>query len=116
MCKEKSMARQEVKTEGSLSFIKAKDLNDAGTTGVILRGTYLGAVPNNYNPEKSDFKFESVEDGSTVVINGAGNLGSLMGQVEAGSLLEIEYHGMEPMVSGKFKGTPAHQFKVFLDV
>lgn len=108
------MARQEV-TGGDIKFISAKALNDAGIKGSILQGTYLGSLPNRFNEGKSDYKFEAINGGGTVIINSAGNLGYLMSNVQPGELVEVEYQGMVPMSSGKFKGTAAHNFKVFIE-
>lgn len=94
------------KEGGSLEFISAKKLFDAGKTGsVVLEGTYEGAVPNQLT-EKEDFKF-TTDDGNTVIINSTGHLAYLMRDVSPGNACQVTYLGKE-----EYKGKQSHKFNV----
>ena len=59
---------------GSITFIRPAKLAEENKTGIILEGTYVESLPNQFNDQKSDYKFTD-EKGNMVVLNGAGNLG-----------------------------------------
>ncbi|MBV6514175.1 MAG: hypothetical protein FMNOHCHN_03765 [Ignavibacteriaceae bacterium] len=96
-----------------IRFIKPGDLAEAKTTGVILEGTYMGAIPNNYDNTKNDYKFLD-DNGQEVVINSTGSLAYQMKNVPVGSIVQITYEGMSKLTKGKMKGKEAHNFKVLV--
>jgi hypothetical protein len=108
---EVTFARVDGKQEmnnGPLTIIKAKELLDAGKTGVILTGTYIRSVQNKF--KKTDYIFAT--EGGDVLLNGNGSLDKQMKAVQAGELVQISYSGQFPMKEGDFKGKPAHVFVV----
>ena len=50
-----------------------------------------------------------------IVLNGAGNLGFKMKNVNAGDYVQISYNGKKEIAKGKMKGTMAHNFEVLRD-
>ena len=100
-------------TGGSIEFIRPKKLSDEGFEGVLFEGTYLESIPNKYDENKNDFKFEK-EGGDVVIINGAGNLGYRMKEVSPGDYCQVTYEGKKEITSGKYKGTPSHSFDVLI--
>ena len=102
----------DVKPENSgIKFIRASQLHKDGVTGELLQGTFVDSVPNTLDERKSDYKFE-LEDGSMVVVNGAGNLGFSMKFVDVGDFVQINYQGMQEIMKGPQKGRMAHNFTV----
>lgn len=100
-----------VRLDGSevkgITFISPTKLAKEGTTGIILEGTYLGAVMGRYG--KNDFRFQNLE-GDTVIINGGGNLEYNMKSVDVGTLVQVTYKGLRPMKSQP--GKTAHNFSI----
>lgn len=99
--------------ESSLSFIKASTLAAEGIKGVILEGEYIGAIKNNFDENKSDYKFQK-EDGSIVIVNSTGSLAHQMAKVEVGSFVRLEYDGKKKLTKGKMAGKEAHMFTVLV--
>lgn len=106
-------ARQftKISNESNITFVSASKLSEAGTTGVVAEGIYVGPKTNPNFPEKTDFELET-EDGATLIVNGAGNLGSQMKSVSPGDLIQISYLGKNEMKKGKYKGKLAHNFEI----
>ena len=103
---------KDVKSESAgIEFIRPSKLAEAGTTGVILEGTFVGSVPNSFDDQKLDYKFEK-EDGGLVILNGAGNLNYNMKQVDIGEYIRVSYEGKQEITKGAYKGRSAHNFKV----
>lgn len=100
-----------VKPVAALDFIDGKDLFEKDYTGEVLEGIYTGSMPNRFNKNKNDYKFE-LADGTTKIINGSGNLGYQMKDVALNSVVRISYQGKSPMTKGDFKGTLAHNWLV----
>lgn len=100
-------------SEKSIEFVRPSQLAKDEFEGVILEGTFVESLPNHFDETKSDFKFEK-EDGSVVVINGAGNLGYRMKAVSPGDYCQISYEGKKEIASGKMKGKSAHCFDVLI--
>jgi len=119
---------------GALVFVKPADLARAEFTGIVAEGTFLEAVPNNYDETRDDFKIladvaftlkgidkdgdlytKDVAKGDTLVINGAGNLNYLMKSVSPGKLCQINYNGKTEIEKGKFQGKLAHNFEVMYE-
>ena len=96
----------------SLTFIKPSKLAEQNVTGTILEGVYVAAVPNEMTG-KTDFKFE-LEDGNLAIVNGAGNLGYQMQNVQPGTLVRIDYLGKSEIKTGPRAGKQAHGFKVMV--
>lgn len=92
---------------GNLTFIRPSQLAEAGTTGVILQGIYVGSQANQLNPEKLDYAFETADGGKTIV-NGTASLAGQMSKVSEGDLVQIEYLGKTKTKNGK----QAHRFVV----
>ena len=95
---------------GSITFIRPSRLAEEEKTGVILEGTFVESIPNQFDNEKLDYKFTD-EKGGMIVINGAGNLGFKMKNVNAGDYVQISYNGKKEISKGKMKGIKAHNLK-----
>ena len=87
---------------------------EEGKSGIILEGTFVESLPNQFDKEKLDYKFTD-EKGNIVVLNGAGNLTYKMKLVNAGDFVQITYNGKKEIKSGKMKGIKAHNFEVLRD-
>jgi len=99
---------------GSINFIRPAKLAEENKTGVILEGTFVESLPNQFNDQKSDYKFTD-EKGGMTVLNGAGNLGFKMKNINAGDFVQISYNGKKEITKGKMKGVMAHNFEVLRD-
>ena len=99
---------------GSITFIRPSKLAEESRTGVILEGTFVESLPNQFDSNKLDYKFTD-ETGGLIVLNGAGNLGFKMKNVNAGDFVQISYNGKKEIAKGKMKGTMAHNFEVLRD-
>ena len=99
---------------GSITFIRPSRLAEEGKSGIILEGTFVESLPNQFDNEKLDYKFTD-EKGNIVVLNGAGNLTYKMKLVNAGDFVQISYNGKKEIKSGKMKGIKAHNFEVLRD-
>ena len=99
---------------GSITFIRPSKLAEESRTGVILEGTFVESLPNQFDSNKLDYKFTD-ETGGLIVLNGAGNLGFKMKNVNAGDYVQISYNGKKEIAKGKMKGTMAHNFEVLRD-
>jgi hypothetical protein len=104
----------------SVRFVRASELSENGTTGVVALGTYQGTVPNNIDATKMDFKIME-QDGTIVIVNSAGNLGARMAQaIEEGGLelnqgIRIMYFGKQEAKKGRLKGKFLHAFDVEIE-
>lgn len=103
---------KKVTGETSLRFIRPSQLAEDGITGEILEGVYLGSVPNQLDPEKNDYKFETETE--TVIVNSTGSLAYKMKSIPVGSLVRLNYLGKEPIKNGRMAGKPAHNFEVLV--
>lgn len=101
-------------TAGSLKFVKPAELASEGIKGVILEGEFVGPLVNNFDENKSDYKFLT-DDETTVIVNHTGSLAYGMSGVKPGDYCQISYLGKEKLKSGKMKGKEAHMFKVLVD-
>ncbi len=90
-----------------LRFIRPGELADAGITGLVLEGIYLGLVPND-KTGKQDFKFET--DSEIVIVNSNGSLGYKLGMVQIGDLVQVSYNGKDKITKGPNAGKMAHSF------
>ena len=99
---------------GSITFIRPSRLAEEEKTGVILEGTFVESIPNQFDNEKLDYKFTD-EKGGMIVLNGAGNLGFKMKSINAGDYVQISYNGKKEISKGKMKGIKAHNFEVLRD-
>ena len=99
---------------GSITFIRPSKLAEEEKTGIILEGTYVESIPNQFDDKKSDYKFTD-EKGGMIVLNGAGNLGFKMKNINAGDFVQISYNGKKEISKGKMKGVMAHNFEVLRD-
>lgn len=103
---------KEVVVGEGITYIKPKDLADAGITGVILEGEFMEKLLNpKYN--SISYKF-STADGIKV-INSTGTLTARMELVQPGTLCQVVYNGKAVIESGDHKGTEAHQFNVLVE-
>lgn len=102
---------------GGIEFLRPKELDLEIQEGIreagapILEGTFVDSMPNKYNPSKLDFKFET-EEGKTIVVNGAGNLGYNMKLVNVGDYVQVLYFGKKEATGGTYAGTLMHNFEV----
>lgn len=94
-----------------ITFVRPSKLEGAQT--IITEALYLGSTPNQFDAAKSDYKFEN-EDGSLVVINGAGNLNYAMKKVSVNSIVTVEYLGKQTIKKGPLKGKESHNFNVLV--
>lgn len=107
-------------SKGNVSFVSAKKLADAGTTGVVAEGTYEGRVEEQTKfGLKSNVKIRAA-NGDLIIVNDAGNLDYRMSQaidqgLEIGGAIQISYLGKTPMNSGPYKGTLSHSFDVAIE-
>ena len=91
-------------TAGETRFVKPNEMTEGQTiSGVLTRATEGDYGMTYYNRQ---------EDGTTVGLNGSGQLDKLMEQVAENDSIEVTYQGQEKIKSGKFKGKAAHQFEV----
>ena len=102
---------REEEAGGGIEFIRASALAEEGVTGAILEGTFLEATPNQLNNTRLDYTFEK-EDGSRVVVNGAGNLGYKMKFISPGEYVQIQYLGKQEIKKGAQAGRMSHNFEV----
>lgn len=105
--------REWKKPGGDIEFVRPSELAKQGFEGVVLEGTFVEATANRLNEHQNDFKFEK-EDGSVVVVNGAGNLKYRMKDVSPGDFCRVSYLGMQEISEGKLKGKSAHNFEVLI--
>jgi len=98
-------------SEGGIEFIKAKTLADEGTTGLIVEGVFIEAIPNSFDSTKSDYKLETAE-GKTVIVNSTASLAFQMKQVDPGTCVQILYNGMKEIKTKKGDMINAHDFSV----
>lgn len=102
---------------GGIEFLRPAELAQEIDEGLreagspILEGTFTDSMPNKYNNSKLDFKFET-DDGKTIILNGAGNLGFNMKLVNVGDYVQVIYHGKREATTGNYAGTLMHQFEV----
>lgn len=94
-----------------IEFIRPSKLT--GPQTLITEAIYLGSTPNSFDDGKSDYKFET-EDGKTLVLNGAGNLGYQMEKVAVNSVVTVEYRGKQKITKGKLAGKESHNFQVLI--
>ena len=99
--------------ESAVNFIRPSKLHEEGVTGVVVEGTFIEAIQNHFEPNKLDYKFEK-EDGTTVILNGAGNLTYRMSKVMVGDYVQISYDGMQEIKNGKMKGRKSHNFSLLI--
>jgi hypothetical protein len=92
-----------------VEFIRPSKLE--GPCTLVTEALYLGSSPNNFDNDKSDYKFET-EDGKTIVLNGAGNLTYQMAKVAVNSIVTVEYRGKQEIKKGPMKGKQSHNFEV----
>lgn len=97
-----------------ITFIRPAKLAEEKKTGIILEGTFVESLPNQFDDKKSDYKFTD-EKGNITVLNGAGNLGFMMKSINAGDFVQISYKGKREITNGKMKGVMAHNFEVLRD-
>jgi hypothetical protein len=110
-----TQAKKFVRPDGqgpSLNFIRPSKLTASDMDKVLVEGLYIGSVRNEMT-DKDDFKFE-LEDGSQVLINGAGNLGYRMSKIPLNTLTQVIYKGRQEITSGPRKGKSSHNFDVLV--
>jgi hypothetical protein len=98
---------------GGLTFVSAGDLNP----GDVAAQGQFDAIVANPKTKKNDYRILQMDDegnltGTTLIVNGAGNLAFRMKDIQLGEIIQIEYVGKSAMKSGPFKGTLAHNFEV----
>ena len=94
-----------------VEFIRPSKL--AGPCTLVSEALYIGSSPNNFDTDKSDYKFET-EDGKTIVLNGAGNLSHQMKKVAVNTIVTVEYKGKQEIKKGPMKGKQSHNFEVLI--
>lgn len=101
----------EAREKNDVQFIRASKLFEDGVTGPVLEGTFIESVPNSMDDRKLDYKFQK-DDGSVVVVNGAGNLGYKMKFINIGDYCQVQYLGKQEITKGQQKGKLAHNYEV----
>lgn len=101
-------------SDSNVRFVRPSKLNEDGFTGVVVEGLYQGSVPNKFDEKKSDYKILA-DDGTLTIVNGGGNLGWQMKEIEAGNAVRITYNGMKTIAKGKMAGKDSHDFKVEIE-
>ncbi len=102
-------------------YVKTKELTEEQAsrgfylslgTGDSIEGILTGSRVNKFG--KQEFLIEQFVTGKILVVTNQGNLAARIKDagINVGDALKITYNGKVPMTSGKFKGTPAHNFKV----
>lgn len=106
--------------QGSLKFIKAKQLAEENITGVVAEGIFDGIVTEDtkYGP-KNNVRVKDSE-GNLLIVNQAGNLDYRMNQalqqgLKVGQPIQISYLGKTKMTKGPFAGTMSHSFDVAIE-
>lgn len=102
--------RPEGETSSEISYVRLGTLK-AGD--IAVEGIYLGSSANALYPEKQDFKFKTM-DGKTVVVNEGGNLKFRMQSIASGTLVRINYLGMQEITKGPRKGKKSHNVDVLV--
>jgi len=100
-------------SRGELRFIRAKELKEAGTLGLIVEGIYEGPLANDMTG-KNDFKVREA-NGNLAILNSTASLSNQMSDLDIGSYVAIQYNGTTVIKSGPRKGKEAHQFNVFAE-
>ncbi len=95
-----------------LDFIRPSKLTDNDAGKVLVEGLYLGPVANEMT-KKNDFKFQ-LENGSQVIINGAGNLGYRMSNIATNTVVQVIYSGRNKIAKGPMAGKMSHGFSVLI--
>lgn len=97
--------------DGNITYIRAKELSENGTIGVVAEGIYEGTTPNNFDDSKNDYKVK-LGDGKLAILNSTGSLRNQLEKVATGSYVRVSYKGMEAIKKGKMAGKSAHSFLV----
>jgi hypothetical protein len=95
-----------------IKFIRPSALTNDNKGEILVEGIYVGSVKNEMSG-KDDQKFQ-LEDGSTAIINGAGNLGARLKDIPLNTAVLVRYGGRTKMKSGKFAGKEVHNFDVLV--
>jgi hypothetical protein len=109
------------KPSSSTMYVKTGALTDAQ----IEKGIYMSinagdAIEGFLKDVSTDAKYGKPQytietfDGRTLVVSGSGNLPARLAalNVSIGDPVQLNYNGKVPMKSGKYKGTPAHNWRV----
>ncbi len=106
---------------GNELFAKLKPLTEEQETkgyyleikvGDSIEGTLTSVGVNKFG--KEEYRITPFDGGQAVVLANAGNLAYRIKEkgINIGDAVQITYNGKTPMASGKYKGTPAHNFTV----
>jgi hypothetical protein len=79
--------------------------------GLVTEGTYLGAKPNAYNPEKNDYSVRE-EDGTLTILNGTASLARQFAVVNEGELVQVTYAGRKAITRKNGTKAEMHDFEV----
>lgn len=95
-----------------IKFIRPSALTNDNKGDTLVEGIYIGPIKNEMTG-KDDQKF-MLEDGSTAIINGAGNLGARLKDIPANTAVLVQYEGRQKLKTGKFAGKEVHNFNVLV--
>lgn len=97
--------------DGKLVIVRASELAENGTKGVVASGILEGAKPNKFNADKKDY-FIRNEDGTLYIVNGTTSLDEQLGQPGLeGMKVRVEYEGKVKTKNGK----GYHSFNCFAE-
>lgn len=100
------------KVGGPRTYVRYADCKKGD---VLVEGTYIGTVPNQYNKDKPNYEFAQSNGEANLVLNSAGKLNYLMDNfVTEGDVVQISYLGKSKVEKGPMKGKDAHDFEVLV--
>lgn len=115
-------SRAAANTGGKVMYAKTGDLTEAQTEKAIYKSIQPGdaiegvleAIGTDTKYGKPEYSIRLFSDSSLLVISGSGNLPARLAaqNVKVGDPVQLNYNGKVPMKSGKYKGTPAHNWRV----
>lgn len=87
---------------------KSESELSAGTT---VEGTFSGATPNKFNPERSDYNLRG-EDGTLIILSQTAALAKQFSKVQVGELVQIIYNGRKSITRKNGSKAEMHDFVV----
>lgn len=79
--------------------------------GTAYEGTYLGSVPNKFEPTKSDYQIR-MDDDTLVILGNCASLNQQLTQVAEGELVRVSYNGRKTIKRKTGATAEMHDFLV----